>query len=38
MRNSYGADWGMQGHFWLPYPYALDPKLAGDFWTLRLKP
>lgn len=38
MRNSYGPKWGMAGHFWLPYAYAKDPKLAGDFWTLRLKP
>jgi len=38
MRNSWGPKWGMQGHFWLPYAYAKDPKLAGDFWTLRLKP
>ena len=37
MRNSYGAKWGMEGYFWLPYAYALDPKLAGDFWTLALK-
>lgn len=37
MRNSYGAGWGMAGHFWLPYAYASDPKLAGDLWTLRLK-
>ena len=38
MRNSYGPKWGMQGYFWLPYAYAKDPKLAGDFWTLRLAP
>ena len=38
MRNSWGPSWGMQGHFWLPYAYAQDPKLAGDFWTLRLAP
>jgi C1A family cysteine protease len=37
MRNSWGPKWGMAGHFWLPYAYARDPKLAGDFWTLRLK-
>lgn len=37
MRNSYGGKWGMAGYFWLPYAYARDPKLAGDFWTLRLK-
>jgi len=37
MRNSYGEKWGMAGYFWLPYAYARDPKLAGDFWTLRLR-
>jgi C1A family cysteine protease len=37
MRNSWGANWGMAGYFWLPYGYAQDPKLAGDFWTLSLK-
>jgi C1A family cysteine protease len=36
MRNSWGPKWGMAGHFWLPYGYAKDPKLAGDIWTLRL--
>jgi len=36
IRNSWGPKWGMQGHFWLPYTYATDPKLAGDFWALRL--
>jgi hypothetical protein len=35
-RNSYGKDWGMNGYFTIPYAYLLDPKLAHDFWTLRL--
>jgi C1A family cysteine protease len=37
VRNSWGPKWGMEGHFWFPYAYAKDPKLAGDFLTLRLQ-
>jgi C1A family cysteine protease len=36
VRNSYGTDWGMNGNFSIPYSYLLDPRLAHDFWTLRL--
>ena len=36
VRNSWGADWGQDGYFTMPYDY-LDPKsnLADDFWTIR---
>jgi len=34
-RNSWGADWGDSGYFYLPYPYVSSPKLASDFWTIR---
>ncbi|HEX7964847.1 MAG TPA: C1 family peptidase [Gammaproteobacteria bacterium] len=36
LRNSWGPHWGREGHFFLPYRYLTDPKLAGDLWTLRL--
>jgi C1A family cysteine protease len=36
VRNSWGADWGMGGHFTLPYDYMVNPNLATDFWTIRL--
>jgi C1A family cysteine protease len=35
VRNSWGADWGDAGHFWLPYSYMTNPGLASDFWTMR---
>lgn len=34
-RNSWGPDWGDQGHFWMPYEYATNADLSDDFWTCR---
>ena len=35
-RNSWGADWGDAGYFYMPYAYLLDNNLSDDFWTIRL--
>jgi C1A family cysteine protease len=34
VRNSWGAEWGSLGHFFMPYDYFLDDNLADDFWTV----
>jgi C1A family cysteine protease len=36
VRNSWGADWGLQGHLWMPLSYAVNPSTGGDAWTGRL--
>jgi C1A family cysteine protease len=35
VRNSWGTDWGIKGHFWMPYELVKDPTFAHDFWTVR---
>ncbi len=35
VRNSWGAGWGEQGYFTIPYDYLADWQLASDFWTVR---
>ena len=36
IRNSWGAGWGMQGYFFMPYEYITNSNLADDFWTIRM--
>jgi len=38
LRNSWGAGWGMEGYFTMPFQYLTDPMLAADFWTIRKVP
>jgi C1A family cysteine protease len=35
IRNSWGADWGQQGYFTMPYAYLENRNLSDDFWTIR---
>jgi C1A family cysteine protease len=35
IRNSWGPDWGVAGHFTMPYAFLMHPHRASDFWTIR---
>jgi len=35
IRNSWGKDWGINGHFFMPFDYLLSPDLADDFWVAK---
>ena len=35
VRNSWGREWGIEGYFTMPYSFASDKNLAGDFWAIR---
>ena len=34
--NSWSADWGMNGFFYIPRAYLEDPGLASDFWMIHV--
>jgi C1A family cysteine protease len=34
-RNSWGCNWGIEGYFYLPYPYLLDTSLSSDLWVIK---
>jgi C1A family cysteine protease len=36
VRNSWGAGWGQNGYFTMPYAYLTDSNLADDLWTIRV--
>ncbi|HMF38306.1 MAG TPA: C1 family peptidase [Isosphaeraceae bacterium] len=36
VRNSWSAQWGDAGYFYLPYEYLLDGNLSSDFWTVQV--
>jgi len=36
VRNSWGADWGQNGYFTIPFEYLTNAELANDFWSIRL--
>jgi C1A family cysteine protease len=38
VRNSWGARWGIDGYFTMPFAYLTNSFLSADFWTIRRVP
>jgi C1A family cysteine protease len=34
VRNSWAANWGDKGHFWMPFEYLTNNNLSDDFWVV----
>lgn len=36
IRNSWGAEWGDAGYFYMPYEFALNSQYCNDFWIVKV--